>query len=72
LIHFNQSDTASTIAALLPIDSAATKTLAANAVSQMGERRGGKHTLIHMGQVRKVMVSLLFFNLLNDQDNNRQ
>lgn len=49
-------DTSSTIATSLPLDAQATKTLASKAVSQMGDRRGGKHTLKHIGQVRKVMV----------------
>lgn len=46
----------STIATSLVLEDAATKALAEKAVSQMGERRGGKHTLKHIGHARKVTV----------------
>lgn len=48
----------STIATSLVLEDAATKALAEKAVSQMGERRGGKHTLKHVGHARKVTVSV--------------
>lgn len=56
------SDPSSTIATSLNLQDAATKALALKAVNQMGERRGGKHTLKHLGQARKVMVRLLDMN----------
>ncbi len=53
-------DSFSAIASSLPANDTAVKTIAAKAVTQMGERRGGKHSLKHIGQVRKVMVNLSF------------
>jgi hypothetical protein len=49
-----------TIATSLLLEDAATKALAEKAVVQMGERRGGKHTLKHIGHARKVMVRFTF------------
>ena len=52
-----------TIATSLPLEDTTTKAIAEKAVVQMGERRGGKHTLKHIGQARKVMVRITFSHL---------
>lgn len=47
-----------TVATSLPFDDPKIKELAKKAVTQMDERRGGKHSLIHTGKGRKVAVKL--------------
>jgi hypothetical protein len=50
------SDTDSSIARSIPLDTPETKKLVNNAITQMTATRGGKHSLKQIGQARKVMV----------------